>query len=83
MTPWEWWAGYPNDPIYDIATGPTREAVIREALRNLNPGEEFRIVEARSSTAARYWEDAFVLFARVRDEETLVAGPHLLEEPKP
>lgn len=76
MTPWSWWAGRPGEDLYDLASDcPTREAAIREALRSVESGEQFRIVEARSSEAAKHEGSDFVPFLRTRNHEVLTAGP--------
>jgi hypothetical protein len=78
MTPWRWWAGHPGEYNYDIACDcATREEVIREALRSLICGEQFQIVEARSSEALRHGGSDCVPFLRTRNHEILVAGPAL------
>lgn len=76
MTPWSWWAGAIGEPIYNIACEePTREAVIRAAMRELGAGDRFRIIEARSSEDARYEGSDFVPFLRTRNEEIITVGP--------
>lgn len=75
MSDWEWWAGHPGEDAYDIANEPTREAVIRAACRELGPGDTFRIVEAKSSTAKRYEGADIVPFIRQRNHETVTVGP--------
>lgn len=76
MTPWSWWAGVPGEDIYDVACEePTREACILTACQLLDPGDTFRIVEARSSTAMKYDEAESVPFVRQRNHETLTVGP--------
>lgn len=78
MTPWAWWAGEPSEETYDLACEkPTREAAIAEAMRQLNRGEQFRIIEARASTAAKYEGADFVPFMRTRNHEVLTVGPRL------
>lgn len=79
MTPWRWWAGALGEPCYDLASDcPTREEAIQEALRNVAVGDQFRIVEARSSEAAKYEGSDLVPFLRTRNHEVLTAGPTLL-----
>lgn len=76
MTPWSWWAGVPGEECYDLAMDcPTREAAIREALREVRPGDKFQVVEARSSEAAKHEGSDFVPFLRTRNHEVLIAGP--------
>jgi len=82
MTPWRWWAGALGEPCYDLASDcATREAAIQEALRNVAVGEQFRIVEARSSEAAKYEGPDLVPFLRTRNHEILTAGPSLVGIP--
>jgi hypothetical protein len=74
MTPWGWYAGELDELTYDLACDePTREAAIREACRNLRPGEQFQIVEARSSTDRKYEGSDCVPFLRTRNKEILTA----------
>lgn len=82
MTPWAWWAGEIDDDVYSLAMEePTREAAIREASRLLRPGDQFRIVEARSSTDRRYEGSDFVPFLRTRNNEIVTVGPVKVKEP--
>lgn len=73
MTPWTWFAGNLDDDVYDLAEEDTREKVIEAALDAstgwLKPGDQFRIVEARSSTAKKYEGADFVPFLRTRNSE--------------
>lgn len=74
MTPWSWWAGEIGAETYDLACEePTREAAIYTASQLLDPGTEFEIIEARSSTAAKYEGADFVPFVRSRNHERLIA----------
>lgn len=76
MTPWQWWAGELDNPTYDLAGDcATREDVIREAIRFLKPGEQFRIVEARSSEDRRYEGSDHIPFLRTRNNEIITVGP--------
>lgn len=80
MTPWTWFAGNIDDDVYDLAEADTREKVIASALDAstgwLKSGDQFRIVEARSSTAKKYEGSDFVPFLRARNEEIItVEGP--------
>ena len=84
MTPWAWWAGIPGEETYDLACEmPTREAAVAEAMRQLKPGNTFQIIEARSSTDARYEGADFVPFVRERNHEILVASPRLASTEAP
>jgi len=75
MTPWRWFAGHPGEYNYDIACDcASREEVIREALRNLGPGDTFQIIEARSSDAIKHEGSDCVPFLRTRNHEILTAG---------
>lgn len=78
MTPWTWFAGNLDDDVYDLAESGTREKVIATALDAstgwLKPGDQFRIVEARSSTAKKYEGSDFVPFLRTRNEEIVTVG---------
>lgn len=79
MTPWRWFAGHPGEDTYDLACDcHSREDAIREALRELSPGETFRLIEARSSEARQHEGSDCVPFLRTRNHEFLTAGPHLL-----
>lgn len=75
MTPWTWFAGNLGDDVYDLAEADTREKVIASALDAstgwLKPGDQFRIVEARSSTAKKYEGSDFVPFLRTRNAEII------------
>ncbi|MBK0020922.1 hypothetical protein IAE29_03270 [Ochrobactrum sp. S46] len=78
MTPWTWFAGNLDDDVYDLAEADSREKVIAVALDAstgwLKPGDQFRIVEARSSTAKKYEGSDFVPFLRTRNEEFITVG---------
>lgn len=75
MTPWGWWAGELDDDVYNLAGDePTREAVIKAASSGMKPGDQFRIVEARSSTDQRYEGSDFVPFLRTRNKEIITVG---------
>ncbi len=71
MTPWTWFAGNLDDDVYDLAEADNREKVIEVASRQLPPGDQFRIVEARSSTAKKYEGSDFVPFLRTRNQEVI------------
>ena len=79
MSPWKWFAGSPGELTYDIAEEATRAAVIRAACRELAPGDEFQIVEARMSTSAKYEDAEQVPFVRQRNHETFTVGPQAHE----
>lgn len=79
MTPWRWWAGYIGSYTYDLACDcASREEAIGHALGELKPGEEFEIIQARSSEAREHEGSDFVPFLRTRNSEVLTAGLHLL-----
>jgi hypothetical protein len=74
MTNWEWWAGEIGAETYDLACGEkTRDAAFKTASDLLDPGTEFQIVEARTSTAAKYEGADFVPFVRTRNYERATA----------
>lgn len=76
MTPWRWWAGHPGESNFDVACEcSSREEAIREACRNLGPGDQFVIVEARQSEAAKYEGAECIPFLRTRNRELLTVGP--------
>lgn len=76
MTPWSWWAGDLGADAYGLACDDkTRDAAIQVASRQLKPGEKFQIIEARSSTAAKYEGADFVPFLRTRNHEIITVGP--------
>lgn len=75
MTGWEWWAGHPGEYSYDIAQANTRAAVIAAAMREIAPGDTFEIIEARSSTDAKYEGSDCVPFLRTRNHEIITVGP--------
>jgi hypothetical protein len=75
MTPWTWWAGEIDEDTYGLAEAATRKDVIREASQGLKPGDKFRIVEARTSTAAQYEGSDCVPFLRTRNHEIITVGP--------
>jgi hypothetical protein len=81
MTPWRWWAGELDDDAYCLAGDePTREAVIQQAIFGMKPGDQFRIIEARSSTDRRYEGSDLVPFLRTRNHEIITVGPRALSE---
>lgn len=78
MTPWRWWAGELDEDVYDLVEDcATREEVIQAASRQLSPGDQFRIVEARASEDRRYEGSDFVPFLRTRNKEVITVGPVL------
>jgi hypothetical protein len=80
MTGWEWWAGDIGDDDYGLEGGlPTREDVIQRASRYMKPGDQFRIIEARSSTDRRYEGADLVPFLRTRNKEIVTVGPVAVE----
>lgn len=74
MTPWQWWAGsygsVEYEDHYDLGEFATREEAIA-AGRKEWPGRAFHIVEARSSTAAKYGDGSHdtVPFKKTRNRE--------------
>lgn len=76
MTPWRWWAGEVGENTYDLACDhATRDGAIQEAARQLKPGEQFQIVEARSSESIKHEGSDCVPFLRVRNHEVLTVTP--------
>ena len=81
MTPWSWYAGFPND-TYDIAVDePSREAVIAAAIREVGPGETIQILDARASEAAKHEGSDCVPFLRTRNHKILTLSPTEGSEP--
>lgn len=74
MTPWTWFAGNLDDDVYDLGEADSREKVIEVAAGQLSHGQQFRIVEARSSSAQKYEGSDFIPFLRTRNAEIVVAG---------
>lgn len=70
MTPWSWYAGGVGEFAYDLACDePTREAAISAAVAQLEVGDQFQIIEARSSEAKRHEDDDVIPFLRTRNHE--------------
>lgn len=81
MTPWRWYAGIPGEDNYDLAWDcASRDEVIREAVRELEPGDTFQIIEARASEAAEHEGSDCVPFLRTRNHEVLTVGPALAKQ---
>lgn len=73
---WEWWAGLVDDEAY-ASSHRSRDEAVAAGQRLAEPGEQFRIIEARSSTAAKYdtgYYD-FVPFTHTRHHEIITNGP--------
>ena len=71
-TNWSWYAGLVGEWSYELAVEmPTREAAIREALRNTDEGDEIQVIEAQMSTAAKYDGHDAVPFTRTRNHELI------------
>lgn len=83
MTPWEWWAGsYGNveyESAYELGGYDTREEAT-EAGRAEWPGEAFYVVEARTSTAKKYYEGdhEIIPFVKQRNQEFVDPDPAAL-----
>lgn len=76
MTPWRWWAREIGDDSYGLeGDEPSREAVILKASRALKPGDQFEIIEARSSEDMRHEGSDCVPFLRTRNHEIITVGP--------
>jgi len=73
VTPWQWWWGH--DEFEYSADFATRDEAIAAALRETSPGEDFHIIEARSSESAEYEGADIVPFLRTRNHEILTNGP--------
>lgn len=68
MTPWSWYAGEVDEFAYDLACDElSREAAINAAVAQLEIGDQFQIIEARSSEAKRYEGDDITPFLRTRN----------------
>lgn len=78
---WEWWVGLVGDESF-FSTARDRGDAIKIGMREAEPGEQFKIVEARSSTAAKYADGNhdFVPFTHMRNHEILTNGPRLISE---
>lgn len=73
MSAWGWfWGGYDDEPMYGEFT--SREEAIADAEGNLPPGEPFKVIEARTSSAKRYEGSDLIPFLRVRNGEDRIAG---------
>ncbi len=73
MTPWRWWYG-DNESEYcsDFAT---RAEAIAAGQRDTPIGEEFHIIEARSSESTKHEYADTIPFLRTRNHEILMNGP--------
>lgn len=72
MTPWSWYAGEVGEFAYDLACDePSREAAINAATVQLELGDQFQIIEARSSEAERDEDDDISPFFRTRNHELI------------
>lgn len=74
MSPWSWFAGEPDMESYGLAEEASREAVIAAALKDLEPGDVFEIIEARSSDAKKYEGSDFIPFLRTRNHEVFTVS---------
>ncbi len=64
---WEWWLDTADEGEFDYAV--SREDAIAKGLADINIGDSFKIVEARSSSAARYEGADFVPFTHRRNAQ--------------
>lgn len=71
MTPWAWSWREEGDEAYGCERA-TREDVIADAERELQPGQTYEIIEARMSEAARYEGSDWIPFLRTRNHEVRV-----------
>lgn len=71
MTPWTWFAGNLDDDVYDLAGADSRDKLIEVASRQLSFGQQFRIIEARSSSAQEYEGSDFIPFLRTRNQAVI------------
>jgi len=71
VSPWSWFAGEIDAESYGLAEEASRDAVIAAALKELEPGDVFEIIEARSSDAKKYEGSDFVPFLQWRNHELL------------
>lgn len=79
MTPWQWWAA-PYDHVeyegvWSLGPFATREEAIVAGMRETPLGEDFYVIEARSSAAMKYEDAEIVPFLRSRNRELLTNGP--------
>lgn len=72
---WEWWIGEPGAESYALGTAKSRDEAIQIGQRETLPGEQFEIIEARSSTAMKYEGADFVPFTHRRNHEVFTNGP--------
>lgn len=83
LTDWRWWAGnvdsVDDDGVFDLAEGATRDEVVQAACRELSVGEAFYIIEARCWDGKTEPVDGVQKFARFKNRECLIAGPHLAQ----
>lgn len=70
MSPWFWYWKVADDESYGEECS-SRDAVIASAHRELQPGEEFEIIEARMSDAKVHEGSDFIPFIRSRNHERL------------
>lgn len=72
MTPLSWYAGEVDEFAYDLACDePSREAAINTVVAQLEVGDQFQIIESRSSEAKRYEGDDITPFLRTRNHELI------------
>lgn len=71
MTPWAWHWKAEYDEAY-AGEHTTRDEAIAEAVRELQPGDSFEIVEARMSEDRRHEGADVIPFLRTRNRERFV-----------
>ena len=64
---WEWWYDTSDDGEYGSARD--RDDAIASGLRDVDVGESFKIIEARSSSASEYEGADWVPFTHTRNPE--------------
>lgn len=77
MTPWQWWWIEDGADEHGGWGGDcdTREDAIVKAQREVDAGEAFFVIEARSFEAMKYEGTDCVPFLRTRNKERFVNGP--------
>ncbi len=71
---WEWYAGEVDCFTYDLGCALSREEVIAQAEGRMKPGEQFQIIEAKASQAAKYEGSDHVPFLKTRNFEIVTVS---------
>lgn len=83
MTPWQWWARSYGDVEYEgsyqLGGYLTKVEAIAAGQQEW-PGEIFYVIEARQSTAEKYYDESCetIPFKKMRNQELLDPEPHAL-----